>query len=331
MTDAPNIKILATGGTIAGAGESAVAGAYTAGRLPIETLVEAVPQARRLARLGGEQIASIGGQAMTPQVWLKLARRVNELLASAVVDGIVITHGTDTLEETAYFLHLTVRSDKPVVLVGAMRPATAMSADGPANLYNAVTLAASPKARDKGVLVTMNEVIVGGRDVAKTSTTGVTNFLAAGRGPLGSVHHGKVVFSGLPVRTHTGHSEFRVDELEILPRVEILYGYAGDNSALVGAAVAAGAEGLVFAGVGNGNLNPNVQEALAGAREQDVVVVRGSRIGSGRVTLEAEVDDARYGFVVADDLNPQQARILLMLALTRTRQPQDIQEMFFKY
>ena len=331
MSKHPNIKILATGGTIAGAGESAVAGAYKAGKLPIEALLEAVPQTRRIAELSGEQIASIGGQAMTPEIWLRLARRVNELLASNAVDGIVITHGTDTMEETAYFLHLTVHSDKPVVLVGAMRPATAMSADGPANLYNAVTLAASPMAKGKGVLVTMNETILSARDVTKTNTTTVTAFQAPGRGPLGAVAHGKAHFSALPGRTHTHQTEFQIDALAALPSVDILYGYAGDNSAQVEATVQAGAAGLVFAGVGNGNLNPMVEQALAKARQQGIVVVRSSRIGNGRVTLDAEVDDARYGFVVADDLNPQQARILLLLALTQTRDPQTIQEMFFKY
>lgn len=327
----PKIRILATGGTIAGAGESAVAGEYAAARLPIEALLEAVPEAGGIAELSGEQLAQIASQAVTPALWLKLARRVNELLAAATVDGIVITHGTDTMEETAYFLHLTVHSDRPVVLVGAMRPATAISADGPANLYNAITLAAHPGARGKGVLLAMNETILGARDVTKSNTTNVATFRAQDTGPMGMVANGRVSFYSGPVRAHTSASEFQVDDRERLPPVEILYGYAGDNSAQVGAAVQAGAQGIVFAGVGNGNLNPAVEQALAQARAQGVAVVRGTRTGSGRVTTGAEVDDSQYGFVVADDLSPQQARVLLMLALTRTRDPQRLQEMFFKY
>ncbi len=329
--DKANIVILATGGTIAGSGESAVEGGYTSAQVPVETLLAAVPQLKDMGNVSGEQISQIGSQEMTPEVWLKLAKRINELLASEDVDAVVITHGTDTLEETAYFLNLVVRSDKPVVLVGAMRPSTAISADGPANIYNAVTLAAHPQARGKGVLVAMNDTISAARDVTKSHTSNVATFQSPGTGPLGTVSNGKVFFYGEPTRAHTARSEFNVDELEALPEVVVLYGYAGDNSALVDAAVAAGAQGICFAGVGNGNLNPNVQEALAKASKEGVVVVRSSRAGSGRVSLDAEVNDAEYGFVVSDDLNPQKARVLLMLALTQSKDPKVIQGMFFKY
>lgn len=330
-TAQPAIKVLATGGTIAGTGESAGSGAYTSARLPIDTLLDAVPEAKKLARLSGEQVVQLGSQAMTPEVWLKIARRANELLASPEVDGLVITHGTDTLEETAYFLNLTLRSDKPVVLVGAMRPSTAISADGPANLYEAITLAASPQAAGKGVLVAMNDQVLDARGVTKTSTTSVATFRSPNEGPLGSVANGKVELTRTVLRAHTRASAFDVAKLDSLPRVEIVYGYAGDNSAQIDAAVKSGAAGIVFAGVGNGNFNPAVEKALAEARQKGVAVVRSSRAGSGRVTLDGEVDDAKYGFVVADDLNPQKARVLLMLALTQTQDPQALQKLFFTY
>ena len=327
----PAIKILATGGTIAGAGKSSVKGQYTSGKVPIDALIDAIPELNDIAVVGGEQVVQIGSQAMTPDIWLTLARRVNALLASAEVDGIVITHGTDTLEETAYFLNLTVRSDKPVVLVGAMRPFTAMSADGPANIYEAVTLAVSAKARGQGVLVAMNDNILAARGVTKTNTTNVATFQDPDTGTLGTVANGKVFFYRQPVRAHTTASEFDIDGLEVLPSVDILYGYAGDNSALVDATVKAGAKGIVFAGVGNGNLHPGVEAALAKARQSGVAIVRSSRVRSGRVTLDAEIDDAKFGFVVADDLGPQKARVLLMLGLTQTQEPRALQELFFKY
>ena len=327
----PAIKILATGGTIAGRGASAVEAGYKPSEVPVEELINAVPEIQDIAKVSGEQVIQTASQNITPDIWLQIAKAVNQALASEDVDGVVITHGTDTMEETAYFLNLTTHSDKPVVLVGAMRPSTAMSADGAMNLYNAVALAGSPEAKGKGVLLTLNETVLGAREVTKTHTTNPGAFQAPEKGPLGSVFFGDVELYEQPARAHTTESEFNIDEVETLPRVDIIYGYAGDNSHLVNAAVEAGAQGIVYAGVGNGNFNPNVEKALAKVREQGVAVVRSSRVGGGRVTLDAEVDDAKYGFVVADDLNPQKARILLTLALTKTKDPQQIQEMFFKY
>lgn len=329
--DLPSIKILATGGTIAGRGAAAVEAGYKPSEIPVEELINAVPEIHEIAKVSGEQVIQISSQNITPDIWLRIARQVNEAVSSDEVNGVVITHGTDTMEETAYFLNLIVHSNKPIVLVGAMRPATALSADGAMNLYNAVALAGSPEAKGKGVLQAMNETILGARDVTKTDTTNPATFKARDTGPLGSVFFGKVNFYNSPTRAHTTQSEFNIENLEALPRVDIIYGYAGDNSELVDAAVNAGAKGIVYAGVGNGNFNPNVEKALAKAREQGVAVVRSSRVGSGRVTLGAEVDDAKYGFVVADNLNPQKARVLLTLALTKTKNPQQLQEMFFKY
>ena len=329
--DLPNISILATGGTIAGAAGTKLDTAYTSGAVTVDILLQAVPEINDVANIKGEQISNIGSQEMNNVVWLKLAKRINELLASDECDGVVVTHGTDTMEETAYFLNLVVHSDKPVVLVGAMRSSTSMSADGPMNLYNAVSLAASPQAMGKGVLVAMNETIHGARDVTKTNTTNVATFQSPNFGPLGFVFYGKVSFYRESTRKHTSQSEFSVDDLEDLPRVDIVYGHANNTRTLVDAAVAAGTKGIVHVGVGNGNPYPETMDALVEAREKTVQVVRTSRVGSGRVTLYAEVDDEKYGFVVADTLNAQKARILLMLALTKTGNPKEIQQMFFEY
>lgn len=327
----PNVVILATGGTIAGAGESSVGTAYTAGKLPIDDLLNAVPEARKIANLRGEQIASVGSQAMHDSVWLKLAHRINELAKRNDVDGIVITHGTDTEGETGFFLQLTVKTTKPVVLVGAMRSATALSADGPLNLYNGIVVAASKASADRGVLVAMNDYIYSARDVTKTNTTNVSTFQAPNTGPLGVVMDGKVEYYHRIIRKHTHQTEFDVSKVNSLPKVDILYGYANTNPVLVDALVKDGAQGIVIAGVGNGNLYPTVEARVKQITRQGVAVVRSNRTGSGRVLLNAETDDAALGTIAADDLNPQKARILLQLALLKTKDTKQIQEMFFEY
>ena len=326
----PNVKILATGGTIAGRGASAsqMLG-YSPGEIGIQVLIEAVPEMKQYANVSGEQVANIGSFAMTHEIWLKIANRVNELLALAEVDGIVITHGTDTLEETAYFLNLVVRSDKPVVLVGAMRPATAISADGPVNLLNAVRLAGSPAAKGKGVLVAMNDQLNGARDVTKTNTTHVETFKAPELGYLGYIQNGLPYFYREINRKHTFKSEFDVKGLAELPYVEILYGHVNGDKVLVDALVAAGVKGIVHAGMGHGSIFPVTQDALAEAVKQGIPVVKSSRVGNGIVTRIA--DDDKYNFVAGDTLNPQKARILLMLALTKTKDPKEIQRIFDEY
>ncbi|OQA06250.1 MAG: L-asparaginase [bacterium ADurb.Bin374] len=329
--DLPHIVLLATGGTIAGAGKSAREAGYKPSALPVEKLVTAVPEIASFARLSGEQVSQVDSQAMTTTIWLKLANRINALLADRDVDGIVVTHGTDTLEETAYFLHLTVKSRKPVVVTGSMRASTSMSADGPMNLFNAVSVAASPLSHGKGVLVVLNDRIHSAREVTKTSTTAVDTFQSPNAGPLGTVYYGKVAFERLPARRHTLATPFNVAGRETLPRVFITYGHADNTPELVEAVIRARPDGVVNAGVGNGNASPAVLEALGKARRGGIAVVRSARTGGGRVTLGAEIDDAAYGFVVADDLNPQKARILLMLGLTRTTDPQALQELFFRY
>ena len=327
----PNIHILATGGTIAGTGASATATNYTAGQVAIGTLLDAVPQLKDIAHVTGEQVVRIGSQDMNDEVWLTLANRINELLSQPETDGIVITHGTDTMEETAYFLNLTVKSDKPVVLVGAMRPSTALSADGPLNLYNAVVTASDKQSTGKGVLVVMNGSILGAESVSKMHTTGVETFQAPNAGALGYVLNSQVVYNQAPLKKHTTESVFDISGLKKLPKVGIVYSYSNIDADMVEPMLKNGYEGIVHAGVGNGNIHCNVFPVLEKARKQGIQVVRSSRITSGPTTLDNEVDDAHYEFIASQQLNPQKARILLMLALTKTRDWKEIQKYFLEY
>lgn len=327
----PTVYILATGGTIAGSGDNALSGSYTSGTVTVDKLIAAVPQINEIATIKGEQISQIGSQAMNDEVWLKLADRVNTLLSDDKVDGIVITHGTDTMEESAYFLNLVSKSKKPVVLVGAMRSGTSMSADGPLNIYNAVNVAIDKASVGKGVMVVMNDEIHAAREVTKTVTTAVDTFKSPNAGKIGTVNYGIVNFYMSPVRKHTVNSEFSVKDLKGLPRVDIIFGHTNDAPDFVETAVAKGAKGIVLAGVGNGNPYPSVEEALAKAAANGVVVVRTSRVGSGSTSVGAEVDDAKYGFVTSDNLNAAKARVLLQLALTKTSEPAKIQEFYKEY
>ncbi len=328
----PNVYILATGGTIAGSGSSATKSNYSAGQVAIGTLLDAVPAIKDVANVEGEQVVNIGSQDMSDEVWLVLVKRINELLAKDDVDGIVVTHGTDTMEETAFFLSLTVNSNKPVVLVGAMRPSTAISADGPANLYNAVVTAASPASESRGVLVCMNGKVFGAADVTKTNTTSVETFQSPNSGALGYIHNGEVFYYHMPDRTcGTRTPFFNVDGLKVLPKVGIAYGYSNVQGDVVEMMMEKGYKGIVYAGVGNGNIHRNVFPLLEKAREDGIIVVRSSRVPTGATTLDAEVDDNKYEFVASWGLNPQKARILLMLALTKTDDWQAIQKYFNNY
>ncbi len=326
----PRIRVLATGGTIAGA-QTVGSRGYQAAAFSIEALVSAVPQLATLARLEVEQVAAIGSQDMDEAVWLKLAARTAAALAEPDIAAVVITHGTDTMEETGYFLNLVVPSAKPVVLVGAMRPATEMSADGPMNLYNAVAVAAHPETAGRGVLVVANDEIHFAREVAKTNTTQVGTFKATHRGLAGLVHAGRLHLYAPPVRSHTAQSEFAGALPAALPRVDIVYAHAGMGRELVDAAVRAGARGLVVAGVGDGNLHANALAACAAAARAGVAVVRSSRTGGGVIERNIEIPDDELGFIAADELNPQKARVLLMLGLTRTAAPAALQAMFYRY
>ena len=327
-----NVTILATGGTIAGTGATTTTTVgYTAATVGVQRLIQAVPELAKVANVSGEQVFQIASENMSNDHWLTLAKRINVLLAQQNVDGIVITHGTDTIEETAYFLNLVVKSRKPVVLVGSMRPSTAISADGPINLYNAVLLAASPDAAGKGVLVAMNDQIQAGRDVTKTNTSSMDTFKTADLGLLGYIQGSKPFFYRQVVRKHTVDTEFDISALTVLPQVEIAYAHANVGPMAVEAFMAGGAKGIIHAGVGNGSLPAKVKPALVAARAKGAIVVRASRVGQGILARNGEANDDELDFVVADTLNPQKARILLMLALTRTSNTKDIQRMFYTY
>ncbi|UJM28240.1 type II asparaginase [Bacillus sp. FSL M7-0307] len=325
-----NIKVLATGGTIAGSSDSNTdTTGYKSGALGIDKVIASVPQLKDIANVTGEQVANVGSENVDNALLLKLAKRVNQLLNDDQVDGIVVTHGTDTLEETAYFLHLVVKSDKPVVVVGSMRPASAISADGPLNLYHAVKIASTKEAKGKGVMVTLNDRIASARFITKTNTTTTDSFKSLEQGYIGEVAGEVVSFYNEPTRKHTADSEFDISKLKELPQVDILYGYQNDQKYVYDAAVKAGAKGIVVAAAGNGTMSTEAINGATDAVKKDVVIVRSSRAGNGIVTHE-KMDDEHH-FVSSDSLNPQKARILLMLALTKTKDPDKIQSYYEQY
>jgi L-asparaginase len=326
-----NVVILATGGTIAGAAATGTQAGYTSGAVNIDAMIAGVPGITDLATIKGEQISNVGSQDMTFDIMLKLARRINELAKSPAVDGIVITHGTDTMEDTAFFLNLTVKTDKPVVMVGSMRPSTAVSADGPLNLYNAVGVAADPKAAGRGVLVVMNDWIQGAHSLTKTSTTSVQTFMSPLRGLVGTANYGKNDYFTSPEWKHTTQSEFDITGVTTLPRVDIIYASADMSPDLIECAATNGAQGIVIAGVGNGNINKASVTAAANAVKKGVVVVRSSRVATGSVGRNVELNDDELGFIASDELNPQKARILLTLALLTKRTPAQVQQLFYAY
>jgi glutamin-(asparagin-)ase len=327
-----NVVILATGGTIAGAGASAANSAtYQAAKVGIEQLIAGVPELSQLANVRGEQVLQIASESITNDNLLQLGRRVAELADSKDVDGIVITHGTDTLEETAYFLNLVEKTDKPIIVVGSMRPGTAMSADGMLNLYNAVAVASSKDARGKGVLVTMNDEIQSGRDVSKMINIKTEAFKSAW-GPLGMVVEGKSYWFRLPAKRHTMDSEFDIKTIKSLPDVEIAYSYGNVSDTAYKALAQSGAKAIIHAGTGNGSVSSRVVPALQALRKDGVQIIRSSHVNAGGFVLRnAEQPDDKYDWVVAHDLNPQKARILAMVALTKTNDSKELQRMFWEY
>jgi L-asparaginase len=331
--------VISTGGTIAGRGASSTSlSEYKSGALLGEELVTSVPEIKQYAQVKVEQLFNVGSQDLTVADWLTLARRINDVFAAdPAVAGVVVTHGTNTLEETAYFLNLTIKDDRPVVVVGAQRPATAISADGPLNLLNAIRTASAPEARGKGVLVVMNDEINGARDVTKTSTYRVETFRAPELGFLGYVDADKVSFYRASTRRHTSGSEFDVRTATELPKVDILYSYVEANTSVLPALIASGTRGIVFAGTGAGALSRAERAALktllSSLQGSRPALVRSSRVGNGRVielTANREEYDA-LGMIPADTLNPQKSRILLMLALTKTSDVDEIKRIFAEY
>ena len=266
---------------------------------------------------------------MSDDVWLKLVKTINADCSK--FDGFVVTHGTDTMEETAYFLNLTLRCKKPVVLVGAMLPSTGLGADGPRNLYNAVLTAADKDTAEQGVVVAMNNIVVGARDIIKSNTVQPDTFIAGNFGKVGVIFNNKVTYESRPLRSYTGKTPFDVSKLDKLPKVGIVYNHAGVEGVQAQALVDAGYAGIVSAGVGNGNIHKSIFPILEKAAKNGIAVVRSSRVPTGATTKDAEIDDNKYGFVSSGTLNPQKARVLLQLGLTKTNDYKKLQEYFDKY
>jgi L-asparaginase len=329
----PRVHILGTGGSISGIGPHRLD--YTlypeAGKkLTAEQMLERIPEARELAELTGEDVLQVGSPSIGPKEWLQLSNRVHALLGPDGVKGIVVTHGTATLEETAYFLHLTVKSDRPVVVTGAMRPPSAIGTDADLNLIDAIRLAATPEAAGRGVLTILNNEIQSARDVTKSNAFRVDTFDSRDFGVLGYVDSdARVLFYRAVTRPHTTATPFDVRGRNELPRVDIVYSYAGADGVLVDALTERRPNGMVLVGFGGGSYPGAFLEAGKRAVQAGIPVVLATRSWNGRVVITPKKD--ADGFIVCDDLMPQKARILLMLALTVTRERKAIQDMFHKY
>jgi L-asparaginase len=295
-------------------------------RLTGEELLAALPEIAQFARVEVDE--GNPHPHVTPDDLLRLARVIEERLRRPDVDGAVWVQGTNAIEETAYFLNLTVHNDKPVVVTGAQRPITALGADGPLNLLNSIRVAGSAEARGKGVLVVANDEINAARDVTKTHTYRLQTFRSRDLGVLGYADPDRIVFYRAPTRRHTTGSEFDVSELASLPRVDVIYVHAGAQPDVARAVAQLGAPGLVIAGTGAGATG-ELRAELAAIAAEGVVVVRSARVGDGRVVREDNWQER--GMVAADNLNPQKAALLLALALTRTRDPDEIQRLFDEY
>lgn len=331
----PCVALLATGGTIAGAGASdagvgAGSAAYRSAVVTAADLIASVPGLDRLARLRAEQIFQIDSADFTDERLLQLARRVAALCRQDDVDAVVITHGTDTMEETAYFLHLTVPTAKPIVLTGAMRPGTALAADGPANLRQAVAVAAHPSSAGRGVLVVMNEEIHSGRDVAKVHSLRLDAF-ASQHGALGLVVESEPRWYRRVERLHGAASGFDIERLDALPLVGVVTSHGNMRREVYDAWVALGVRAIVHAGFGGGTVPEYLKAPLAELRSRGVLLVRCSRTGAGPVVRNASIDDDALGWVAADDQNPPRARLLAALALTRDGDPGSVQRAFLNH
>jgi L-asparaginase len=335
----PRVRLVATGGTISN---------RTGGRLTAEELVKSMAGVERYARPEFEQFSNLSSGELTLDQWLGIARRLNEIFATdPEIAGLVVSSGTDTLEELAYFLNLSVRSDKPVVVVGSMRNPSTLGYEGAANLLDGFRVAASQEARGKGVLVVLNDEINAAREVTKTDALRLNTFQTRGYGVLGVVDADRVVFYRTLLKRHTAKSEFDVSSLTKLPRVDVILVYQGADGDLIKAAVDAGAQGIVMAGAGAGATSGTQQAAIAYALRKGVLVVTTTRAGSGRIAPPRRGPDAlppstgsaanpltqeeRLRRIAGEDLAPVKARVLLMLALSKTGDPKEIQRMFSEY
>jgi glutamin-(asparagin-)ase len=329
--DKAHVVVLATGGTIAGAGADAVNSAtYQAAKVPVDKLIAGIPELAKVADVSGEQVFQIASESFTNDHLMTLGRRVSALVKDSKVDGIVITHGTDTLEETAFFLNLVIHSDKPIVVVGSMRPGTAISADGALNLLNAVTVAASKDAKGRGVLTVMNDEIDAARDVTKTINI-KTNAFVSQWGALGMVVEGKTYWFRKVDKKHTLTSDFDIDKIKELAPVEIAYGYGNVTATAYDAFAAKGVKAIIHAGTGNGSVSNRVVPALRALQDKGVQIIRSSRVWGGFVLRNAEQPDDQYGWVVAHDLNPQKAKILASVAIASGYDAAALQKAFWEY
>jgi L-asparaginase len=318
----PQVKLFTTGGTIQSKGaDREKLMEYSDGRVAPQELIDDLPELKQVAQISYMEISNVGSGNIDTKTLLRLAHEINAWLAQPEAAGAVVTHGTATLEETAYFLNLTVKSNKPVVLVGAMRPFTAVSRDGPMNLYNAVRVAADSDAKGYGVMILLNDEINAARDTTKSNTYRVETFTARDLGPIGFADSDRIVFYRRPLYKHTYESEFDVSDLTALPRVDVTYTHQEADSVDINAFVRTGAKGIVLTGAGG--------DAVGRAQKKGVVFVQSDRKGAGRVATSER--QAGLGIVTSDNLPPQKARILLRLALTRTSDPKQIQRMFDEY
>ena len=334
VTDKPIIRVIGTGGSIAGVGPDRmdfILYPEIGDHISIQQSLDRVPEIKDFADVRSEDLVSVGSTAIGAKEWIGLAERINQIFRDEPdVSGIVITHGTATLEETSYFLHLTVKSSKPVVITGAMRPPTALSTDADLNLLDAVRTAACPESSGLGVLTVLNNEIQCGRDVTKASTFRVETFRPNELGFLGYADSdGKVVFYRAPLRDHTSNTPFTVDRITSLPRVDIVYSYAGADGLLVDAVHNNHSDGLILAGFGGGTFPPTVIDAAVKLVDDGIPVVLATRSTAGRVVTTPK--KIEQGFIVSDNLLPQKARILLMLGLTITKDPNELQQMFYDY
>ena len=324
----PTVAVLATGGTIAGAGSLGKATNYKPGQLDVHALVDMAAGAHDIANVRAVQICNVNSDDITAADWLSLARAIDEMATDPGIDGFVITHGTDTLDETAYFLNLVAKTDKPIIVTGAMRPATATSPDGPMNLLQSIALAGNPQARGRGVMVVFSDGIFGGRDVRKISTFQTDAFSASDFGCMGYMIDGEPHFYNASSKAHTTATEFAIGGIEELPKVAVAYFTVDADPAVLDFYVESGARGIVIAGAGSGCYSKLWNERVVMLADAGVPIVRSSRIGAGMITH----DDAYGGnLVTGNDLAPQKAAVLLRLALTRTSDPVRIQAMFNRY
>ena len=330
----PTVRVIGTGGSIAGVGPNRIDFILypeIGDHITIQQSLDRVPEIQDIAEVRSEDLVSVGSTAIGAAEWLALARRINQIFRDETdVAGVAITHGTATLEETSYFLHLTVKSTRPVVITGAMRPPTALSTDSDLNLLDAVRTAACPEAVGLGVLTVLNNEIQCGRDVTKASTFRVETFRPNELGFLGYADSdGKVVFYRAPLRRHTVDTPFMVDDMTTLPRIDIVYSYAGADGLLVDAVRNNRSDGLILAGFGGGTFPPAVIDAAVKLVEDGIPVVLATRSTAGRVVITPKKEE--QGFIVSDNLLPQKARVLLMLGLTVTKDRHELQQFFYHY